>query len=507
VRLPFPERISLVGTFVFALLLFAVQLWEGTNAIFSLCCFGFVLVAAVAFNVAGGLSRTTGAYVFFYSVLGVLIGLFWKAVLGEPADSNLKAPLATAAAYLGTICVLLVAVFISRKFATKRALLADFVTDANMQSATVGCMVTGLLILSAGTFGFGVWEPGSILSALNQIDRFLPLAIMLGVIHAIRRSGGTRSVSLPVLIAGTVIFIEGAISFSKQGMITPFLCWLIAAASQRYKVSLTQIAGGIFVVFFTFYYLVPYSQFGRSFKTGDSLAGNLDVAVDFFSNLSYVREQFLEGEAYQDEAVQGYFTTHQGFFDRLQMIGPDDTLIAYTQQTGPLGLFPVALAFENFVPHFIWRDKPVWFSGNYYAREAGILPDTDVTTGVSFSPTGEAFRLGGWLGIFIVTPILWIIMFTLFDSLCGDVRLSPWGLIIALSYAHSAPEGGISGVIYAIGFMTVAVLFAACLVTYLMPVVGQFIIGPNQNIIRPTNPIRSRPNRVRSLGTSENAAL
>jgi hypothetical protein len=507
VRLPFPERISLVGTFAFALLLCAVQLYEGTTPVFALCCFGFVLVAAVAFNVAGGFSRSTGSYVFFYSVLSVLIGLFWKVVLGEPADSNLRAPLATGAAYLCSICALLVAVFISKKITTKRALLADFVTDENMQSATVGCMVTGLTILGIGTVGIGSWGPGSVFSALNQIDRFLPLAIMLGVIHAIRRSGGTRSMSLPVIISGTVIFLEGAISFSKQGMFTPPLCWLIAAASQRYKVSRTQIVAGIFVIFITFYYLVPYSQYGRDYKNGDSLSGNVDVAIDFFSNLDYVRGQYLEAEAYQDEAVQGYFATHQGFFDRLQMVGPDDALIAYTQQAGPLGLFPIVLAFENFVPHFIWKDKPVWFSGNYYAREAGILPEADVSTGVSFSPTGESFRLAGWFGILIVAPILWIVMFTVFDSLCGDVRKSPWGLIVALSYAHSAPEGGISGVIYSMAFITFAVLFAACLVTYVMPIVGEFTIGPNQRIIRPLNPIRSKPNRIRSIRTSRKATL
>ena len=506
-RLPFPERISLVGTFVFAVLLCAVQLYEGTIPLFALCCFGFVLVAAVTFNLAGGLSRSTGSYVFFYSVLSVLIGLFWKAVLGEPADSNLRAPLATGAAYLCSICALLVAVFISKKITTKRALLADFVTDENMQSATVGCMVTGLTILGIGSVGIGNWGPGSAFSALNQIDRFLPLAIMLGVIHAIRRSGGTRSISLPVIISATVIFLEGAISFSKQGMITPPLCWLIAAASQRYKVSRTQIAAGIFLVFVTFYYLVPYSQYGRDFKNGDSLSGNVDVAIDFFSNLDYIRGQYLESEEFQNEAVQGYFATHQGFFDRLQMIGPDDALIAYTQQAGPLGLFPIVLAFEKFVPNFIRKDKPVWFSGNYYAREAGILPETDVSTGVSFSPTGESFRLAGWFGILIVAPILWVGMFTLFDSLCGDVRKSPWGLIVALSYAHSASEGGVSGVIYSMAFITFAVMFAACLVTYVMPIVGEFTIGPNQRILRPQNPIRSKPNRIRSIGTSRKATL
>ena len=504
-RLPFPERISLVGAFIFALLLSAVQLYEGTNALFSLCCFGFVLISALAFNVAGGFSRSTGSYVFFYSVLAVLIGLFWKAVLGEPADSNLRAPLTTALAYLCSISSLLFAVFISKKITTKRALLADFVTDENMQSATIGCLVTGLLILGIGTFGIGNWGAGTVLSAISQVDRFLPLALMLGVIHAIRRSGGTRSISLPVIIAGSTIFAVGALGFSKQGMITPFLCWLIAAASQRYKVSLPQIGGGIFVVFITFYYLVPYSQYGRIYR-GPSLGENIDVAIDFFSNIGYVRSQFLENESDEDAELQGYFTTHQGFFDRLQMIAPDDTLIDYTQNNGPLGLFPIVLSFENFVPHFIWKDKPIWFSGNYYAREAGILPEADESTGVSFSPTGEAFRLAGWEGVLIVAPVLWIVLFTLLDSLCGDMRKSPWGLIAALSYSHTAPEGGLNAVIYSMAYITFAVLFAACLVTYLMPIVGEFVIGPNQKFIRSMNPIQSKPSRVRPIRTSSNAA-
>jgi len=279
-------------------------------------------------------------------------------------------------------------------------------------------------------------------------------------------------------------------------MISPFLCWFLAAASQRYKVSRAQIVGGIFLIFITFQYLVPYAQYGRSYR-GETFAENVDVAIGFFSNIEYVRTQYIESEVDEDDQLlRGYYTTHQGFFDRLQMIGPDDAIFAYTEQNGPLGLYPIGLFFENLVPHFIWPDKPIWGGGNLYAREIGILPEEDTTTGVSFSPAGEAFRLGGWTGVLLVAPLFWIAAFILFDSLCGDVRKSPWGLIVVLVYAHLAPEGGLGGVGYAMGYVAFAVLFSAFLGTYLMPIVGTFFIGPEGISLRRGVAIRSVPRRL-----------
>ena len=42
---------------------------EGTALYFSAGCVVFILIAAFAFNTAGGLTRASGAYVFLYSVL------------------------------------------------------------------------------------------------------------------------------------------------------------------------------------------------------------------------------------------------------------------------------------------------------------------------------------------------------------------------------------------------------------------------------------------------------
>lgn len=497
-RLPFPERVPLIPVVVFAIVLCALQIYQGTAPLFSLCSFLFIVVAAIAFNVAGGMTRPSGAYIFFFSVLAVIVGLTWKAVLGEPADSNLQAPMVTIEVYLASICSLLGAAFVSRRLTTKQALLANFVTDENMQSATMGCLVTGMVltvifsVVSDSTRG-----PGTILSGLLQLNRFLLVAMFLGVIHAIRRSGGTSSISTPVLIAGGLTFVTGVLGFSKEGMITPFVCWLVAAASQRYKVSLTQIAGGILVTFFIFQYLVPYSQYGRNFGTTSS-SKNLDISIAMMSDLGSVRREYeaTQVDDVQDELVRGYFNNHQGFFDRLQMIGPDDGLIALTESGTVEGLTPIYIGFANLVPHFIWKNKPSMNTGNVYAHQLGYLPGDDETTGVSFSPAGEAFHLMRWTGVLFLAPLLWLMIFTWFDSLCGDVRKSPWGLLIMVAFAHAAPEGGVSVIIYTMGYGTLALIFAAFTATYLMPILGEIVAGPSKRTVRLANPkqmLRPRP--------------
>jgi hypothetical protein len=502
VRLPFPERVPFVPVIGFAIILCTLQLYQGTAPLFSLGCFVFLILSAITFNLAGGLTQTSGAYVFFYSVLGVIIGITWKAVLGEPADSNLLVPLLTIKVYVCSMCGLLAAVFISRKLVTKRALLENFVTDENMQSATIGCLaVGGLLIIIFSLVPHG---EGSVLSALNQLNRFLDLALFLGTIHAIRRSGGRTAFSLPVLIAGGIFFIAGVISFSKEGMITPFLAWLVAAASQRFKLSLGQIAGGILIASFIGFYLVPYSQYGRNYR-GDTFESNLDSSVSMLMHLGDVRAAFVHQETEADEDMTGgYFTHHQGFFDRLQMIGPDDTLNNFTEQGVVPGLYPVAIFFENLVPHFIWPNKPTWGGGNLYARQMGTIGEEDTSTGISFSPAGEAFHLDRWTGLLLVAPVLWIMLFVIFDSLCGDTRKSPWGLIVVVTYAHYAPEGGIGILVYSLGFLTATILFAAYAATYIMPIIGEFLIGPNKHKrIHFINTARSRPANIRPIDPSE----
>lgn len=500
-RLPFPERISLLYALSFAGLLAIAQLLEGTSALFTLCSFLFILIATLTFNAAGGFTRTSGSYVFFYAVLGVIVGLCWKAILGEPADSNLFVPILTISVYLGGISAMFVAVYLSRKLTTRRALLGDMLAEANVQNATIGCMVTGILI-SFLTTAFS-YSNGSVLSALQQLDRFLPMAIILGVSYQIRKSGGTSSINLPVLISFAALFIGGVIGFSKEGMITPFFCWLVAACSLRYRVSGYQIVGGILTGVFIFQILVPYSQYGRDFQTR-SLSSNFDVAVSLLSNMSYVRQQYAAmSEDSREAAAWTYYNTPQGFFDRLQMIAPDDSLIAFTEQRGTFGLLPLVLSFENVVPHVFWPNKPTIISGNFYMHEMGRISEEDNSTGIAFTPTGEAYHLARWTGVLIIAPVLWMILFIIFDSLCGDVRKSPWGLIVLVVFSHVAPEGLLTGIVYMYFYTTFTVVVTALSVSYIMPLIGTLLAGPEGIALRRRRPIRSFPRRIESSSRAE----
>jgi hypothetical protein len=477
------------------MILCLIQLVQGTNPTFALCCFCYILVATIAFNVAGGFTRTTGSFIFFNSVLGVIIGLCVKIYLGEPGDSNLSAPLLTISVYLFGMCMMLVAVYLSKRVRPKNALLGKLITDSNMQTATVGCLVAGILMQFAGYVIPG--GSGSVLSALNQLNRFFPLAIILGVINTIRRSGGTRSVNLPVLLAAALMFTVGVLGYSKEGMIAPFAAYMMAAASQNYRVSRTQIVVGVLATVFIFQYLVPYAQYGRSFRQ-ESGEVDFQTSIDLLSHLGYVREQYLatSADAYE-ERVFGYYNTPQGFFERLQMISMDDALIHRTDQFGTFGVLPIIQAFENVVPHFIWRDKPQVLPGNIYAHEVGVLSEADESTGVSFSSTATSFHLLGWKGIFFIGTGLWFFLFIVFDSLCGDVRKAPWGLLVMVLFAHAGPEGDISAIVYMCFYTTYAIIFAGIMGAYVMPIIGTFFIGPAGVMMRRGAPIRSIPNRLR----------
>jgi hypothetical protein len=501
-RLPFPERIPLLYVFSFASLLCCAQLLEGTSGLFALYSFLFVFIAAITFNLAGGLTRTSGSYILAFSLLGVIIGLTWKAILGEPANSNLEAPILTMEVYLGSICAMLAAVYVSRKITPKKALLGTLLKPANEQNALFGCIITGLTLLLLNALI--PHQGGSVLSAVAQVDHFLPVAIILGVRHEIKKSGGTRSFSMPVIIAITASFLIGVVGFSKEGMLVPLLCWLVAASSMRYRVSGYQIGLGVLATWFIFYYLVPYSQYGRAFKA-NTFSGNIDTSISLLSSLGDVRAQYLQDEAATaEEGKAGYYDTPQGFFDRLQMIGMDDKLNNLTDQGHVFGLVPVLEDFENIVPHFIWEDKPRLYWQTMFAQEiGGILAPDDLLTGISFTPAAVGFHLARWTGVLVVAPVLWIMLFTLFDSLCGDVRQAPWGLLVIPIYAHLAPEGGLDGIIYTLEFGAFGILVAAFATAYLMPIIGTLAAGPESTLLAHASTVRSVPKRLLDVRSSE----
>lgn len=473
-RLPFPERVPLNRAALFAAALFIIQTLEGTALYFSVGCVAFLLIAALAFNVAGGLTRAAGAYIFFYSLLVVVIGLCYKAFLGEPADSNLLDPHTDIEVYVGGATSLLVAALLSRRFARKTGLLQNILKESLMYRASVGCFVFGIggafLIAMLGKSGEGLN------SAFTQLNQLLPLGIIIGVMYEIRQSGGKRSTNFFISFATVFyFFFYGLIAFSKQGMLEPMVCWAVPVCALRFRLSLLQIGSSLLVAFIVFYCLVPYSQYGRSrLDKTQSFSQQLDYRLSLLEHPDKLRTEYKEDTA--NDA--SYYNKPQGFWDRLQFISVDDGLINITDQGKVFGLSPIKATLFNTIPHFIWPNKPNLNYGNLYAHEmGGAMDENDTSTGISFSPTSEAYHMAKWVGVLVIAPLIWALLFFVLDSLFGDIRATPWGLLALVMISHSAPEGALTGAISLLTFGMEILIFCACFAAWVAPFFAIPILG------------------------------
>lgn len=478
-RLPFPERVPLNHAAIFAAALFAIQIMEGTALYFSVGCVAFLLISTLAFNVAGGLTRASGAYIFFYSLLVVVIGLCYKAFLGEPADSNLLDPHTDIKVYVGGATSLLVAVLLSRRITRKTGLLQNILKESQMYRASVGCFVFGI----SGAFIIAMLgESGERLnSAFTQLNQLLPLGIIIGVMYEIRHSNGKHSTNLFISLIAIYFFcFFGLLSFSKQGMLEPMVCWAVPVCALRFRLSLLQIGSSLLVAFLFFYCLAPYSQYGRSrIDKTQSFSQQMDFRLSLLEHPNKVRTEYKE--ATTNDAT--YYNKPQGFWDRLQFISIDDGLINITDQGKVFGLAPIKATLLNAIPHVFWPNKPNLNYGNLYAHEmGGAMDENDTTTGISFSPTSEAYHMAKWVGVLVVAPLIWFLLFFVLDSLFGDIRATPWGLLALVMISHSAPEGALTGAISLLTFGTEILVFCACFATWVAPFFAIPILGAPRRI-------------------------
>ena len=470
-----PTRIPLTKTLIFASILFVVQQFQHTGFVFSLLFFGFVLLSNIAFNAAGGFSRTAGAYVFFFSLLVVIVGVVWKAVVGEPADSNLLVPQLDMLCYTISMLMLLVVIFLSDRLFGRAKGIAPTETDYKL--ASIGCLVLGLTQMFVNAVVPA--SPGGLIAIVNQLSQFLPLAIILGTIDVIQETGGRRSMNFVNAIAMLMSFVSGMLVFSKQGMFIPAVCWLLGAFFAHLRLRVVHyVAIGLFAAFGLG--IAPLVATGRDYAGANTYLQRAQVDYYILTHLPEAREQARETAQYEIDALGriGYYNTSQGLIGRLSMISVDDSFFNYSNRGNFIGYGPIGTYYENWIPHVLLPDKPETIGGNYYAHEiGGFLAPDDNSTGVSFSPIPEAYHLGGWVGIFLLMPAIWFSLFLSMDLICGDFRRTPWGMLVVLIFAHSAPESLISGLVWLSGYGNLALLFAILFCTYFAPVVGALFYG------------------------------
>lgn len=470
----------------FAVVLFVVQQLEHTDPMFSVLVFFFILISTLAFNFAGGFSRPSGAYIFWFVTLVVLIGVLGKAALGEPAETNLEMPLVTMAAYDASVLAMLAGILLTRPLTRNSKGIGGLLQTqrVNLEYASLGSMAFAVLMIPAAAIL--PTGSGSIVSFIYRLNLTFPLGIILGVLHTIRRTRGRHSLNLLTASAMLFLFVfAGLGTFSKQGLFTPLACWLIPACSVRFRLRMRHIVALAIFGVSAFMILAPMSEVARGIvpETADTY-DRIVLAVSLMSHPSKLREEAGVGETVvrSDYGMRGgYYDKNEGLLDRLTMMPIDSGLIAYTARGHQIGIEPLVQNFENWFPHFILPNKVVPVNGNYYAHEiGGLLAANDLSTGISFSPTAELFHWEGWFGLLVLGPALWGLLFLVSDYVCGDLRVYPWGLILVLIYGHVAPELGMGGAINYIWLGNASVLAVALFATLIAPIIGSFFAGQSE---------------------------
>jgi len=491
-RLVLPERISVTNVFRFAVVLAVVQLYQHTNVAFILLFFGFLMCSVYAFNLAGGFSRVAGAYIFWFALLVPVIGVVWKSVLGEPAESNLKAPLLTMSAYTASMVMLALVAMLTNKLDFRQIGFSAKAPALNYKLAALGCFVFWVVV-----YGFGSFLPSSfygVYSTLHQIDFFRLFAIILGTIAVIRESGGRRSVSAFSFIVMLSMMWDGMLAGSKQGMMTPFVCWIVAATYMRLKLNFVRSVAILFVLtlFFTLFNQMSQARIripeGASYSERASIV--LDEIVHYNDMVAFNKQS--EAQDISNIAHHYYNSNQNGLVTRLSMISPDDSFFNYASTVPPIGLESIRTSFEDLIPNFMLPQRKAAFgAGNHYAHEiGGYLAPNDFSTGISFSPIPEVYYFARWTGIFFVLPAIWILLFLSIDFVCGDLKKAPWALLVIVYFAHAAPEGLTSGLIYFMGYVNFGMVVAILFCTRLAPILGTLFsshstVGPSGSAFVP----------------------
>ena len=487
-RIPLVSRIRPKYAVGFVVLLAAVQLAEGTSLFFAGLTSVSLLMATLAFNVAGGLPRVAGAWIFFFTMRTLVIGLVAKAFFGEAGDSVFTDPLTTEAAYCITLAIAALVAGLVRRFSPRQSLLSGMGAGEEMKKAAFGSLLLGITIfLLSADAGY---QTGSFFAAIRQINHFTAMALLLATFYQVKKTGGQSSTNWIVWAAGSFDFFFGVLGYSKEGMFTPPVTWFVAAVAAGHNFSRRQLVGLFAAAIFAFTFLVPYAQLGRNFRSDTAtFSQNFENSWTLLTTLPQVRKDFL-GSAANDIEAEGVQTTcfeqSHGFLDRFCIFGPDDRLIELTEEGSFEGYWPSALAVYNVIPHFLWPDKPNIGVGNVYAHQIGQLAPDDDTTGISFSPTADAFHQAGWVGLLIILTPLFLLLFTVLDLLGGDVRVSPWGLLFVVLSVNLAPEGLVGGNVYLATYGALGVTCIALISKYVLPTISGVLMGVDRTRVRKT---------------------
>jgi len=368
--------------------------------------------------------------------------------------------------------------------------ISNLMPDTALKSAYVGSAVFSILIslYLAYVASFGNGSFGSFLILAN---RYPMLTWVLGVMYTVYRTKGNRSVSGPLMLILLYTAVGALFTFSKEQFLGPFFTWAMTCALVGYRLNWTNVFFFLLGLTLTVVFLVPYANYGRGVESEMSRP---QLSYYLLTHMDEVKEANASQAANMGEVH--YYNHNLGILDRMTILPVDDALIDQTDRNGPFGLWPLPAAFLNIIPHVLYPNKPNYPFGNMYAHELNLLPPEDDATGVSFSPSVEAYHMARMMGVAFVEPLVLMLLFVVLDSVIGDVRRNPVGLLTTILVSRAAPEGMLTGTPVLMGQFLFTNVLAAYVCAYVLPMLGSIfnkaILLPHTGPLQPLTGLRRK---------------
>jgi hypothetical protein len=409
------------------------------------------LAAAVAFNRMGGMTHMAGAFCFFAIIPNVTAPEISHLLLGQSGDYNLQHPLATAGVGAVFFLCMMIAALVVSSFSHPVPTLDRIhfsITELRVLSA-----LSSIFALSIAIKILSLNEPvedGSPLAALNH---FLPMLLAISVILAtyvrIVTTNGESAMSLYVLFLLVAATIPGILNAGKEGMLTPLLCWCVAAASSRHRFSWLGVVGIGLVVVVAWGFVYPFSQNARTpVREAMTLPDKLDLIVRYIQDPS----QFPDGLSNPDESTEfGTGSSRVNIVARYSVLRDSDMLIDADLKAGYTSVWRYVPVLVSIVPHALWPDRPVPINSNELGHKAGIVINADdTTTGIAIGSPALFFDMGGWLTLLLSALIGFTLFFFATVRHVGTSEASVWALVpigTEANIAGNCSPAGIFGLV------------------------------------------------------------
>ncbi len=459
-RIPFPKTIPFWPLLVVLTLVLCIQLIQGTDPVFAVLILIAQMAAMDAFNRMGGMTHMAGAFCLFGILPAVTVPEITHLILGQPGDLNLEHPITTAGVCgVFFICVMIAALVVS-SLSHPVAFLEQIqfsTTELRLVSA-LSCIFAISIAFRLLTLN-GAVENGSLLAAVKHFyPLLLATSVMLATYVRITTTGGESAVSWYIVFLLILAIVPGLLTASKEGMLTPLLCWFVVVASSRHRFSWYGVLGIACVLFLAWSFVYPFSQNARVQVRG---AGTLSEKVDLIVKFIRAPSQFPDSisASSKESSEFGVATSKVNIIARYSLLKSIDMLIDGDQKLGYTSIDRYAPVLVSVVPHALWPDRPAVITSNELGHKAGFaMGREDTSTGIAIGSPALFFDIGGWLALIVYTLICYALFFFATVRLVGTSESGVWGLVPigteVLAGGSTAPDS-----MFQLVFMFLGLLF------------------------------------------------